>query len=86
MKRERRNRRGVALVLVLGSIAIMTIMLTEFQDEATGEESLADAIGELLASAVITDATARRARTRGQCFQWRKNAMGVRQSLLRAVA
>jgi general secretion pathway protein K len=41
MKRQRRKKRGVALVLVLGSIAIMTIMLTEFQDEATGELSAA---------------------------------------------
>jgi len=31
----------VALVLVLGSIAIMTVLLTEFQDEATGELSAA---------------------------------------------
>jgi general secretion pathway protein K len=41
MKKRRRNKRGVALVLVLGSIAIMTVMLTEFQDEATGELSAA---------------------------------------------
>jgi general secretion pathway protein K len=41
MKKPRRNKRGVALVLVLGSIAIMTVMLTEFQDEATGELSAA---------------------------------------------
>jgi general secretion pathway protein K len=39
--RTRRKERGVALVLVLGSIAIMTVMLTEFQDEATGELSAA---------------------------------------------
>ena len=37
MKSKRHKKRGVALVLVLGSIAIMTVMLTEFQDEATGE-------------------------------------------------
>jgi general secretion pathway protein K len=43
-KKRRRNQRGVALILVLGSIAIMTVMLTEFQDEATSElsSSLAD--------------------------------------------
>ena len=41
MKKKRRNERGVALVLVLGSIAIMTVMLTEFQDEATSELSAA---------------------------------------------
>jgi general secretion pathway protein K len=41
MKKRRRNQRGVALILVLGSIAIMTVMLTEFQDEATSELSAA---------------------------------------------
>jgi len=41
MKSKRHKKRGVALVLVLGSIAIMTVMLTEFQDEATGELSAA---------------------------------------------
>jgi general secretion pathway protein K len=41
MKKQKRKERGVALVLVLGSIAIMTVMLTEFQDEATGELSAA---------------------------------------------
>jgi len=40
-KKRRRNQRGVALILVLGSIAIMTVMLTEFQDEATSELSSA---------------------------------------------
>ena len=35
--RRRGAKRGVALVLVLGAIAILTVMLTEFQDEATGE-------------------------------------------------
>lgn len=37
--KRRRSERGVALILVLGSIAIMTVMLTEFQDEATSELS-----------------------------------------------
>jgi general secretion pathway protein K len=41
MKRRRKKQRGVALILVLGSIAIMTVMLTEFQDEATSELSAA---------------------------------------------
>ncbi|HEX9296842.1 MAG TPA: type II secretion system protein GspK [Polyangiaceae bacterium] len=41
MKRARRKKRGVALVLVLGSIAIMTVLLTQFQDEATAELSAA---------------------------------------------
>jgi general secretion pathway protein K len=46
MKRraKRRNERGVALVLVIGAIAIMTVMLTEFQDEASGD--LAAAISD----------------------------------------
>jgi general secretion pathway protein K len=39
--KTRREKRGVALVLVLGALAIMTVMLTEFQDEATGELSAA---------------------------------------------
>ena len=41
LPRSRREKRGVALVLVLGALAIMTVMLTEFQDEATGELSAA---------------------------------------------
>ncbi|HMI85084.1 MAG TPA: type II secretion system protein GspK [Polyangiaceae bacterium] len=41
MKKKRKNQRGVALILVLGSIAIMTVMLTEFQDDATSELSAA---------------------------------------------
>jgi general secretion pathway protein K len=41
MRKKRRNQRGVALILVLGSIAIMTVMLTEFQDDATSELSAA---------------------------------------------
>jgi len=40
-RRRKKNQRGVALILVLGSIAIMTVMLTEFQDEATSELSAA---------------------------------------------
>ncbi len=55
---RRREKRGIALVLVLGAIAIMTVMLTEFQDEATGELSAAladrDALkGEYLAKSGI---------------------------------
>jgi general secretion pathway protein K len=38
-RKKRQSERGVALILVLGSIAIMTVMLTEFQDEATSELS-----------------------------------------------
>lgn len=35
--RRRRSQRGVALILVLGSLAIMAVMLTEFQDESSAE-------------------------------------------------
>jgi general secretion pathway protein K len=35
--RRRRERRGVALVLVLGAITVLTVMLAEFQDEASAE-------------------------------------------------
>jgi general secretion pathway protein K len=38
---RRKGERGVALVMVLGAIAILTVMLTDFQDEATGELSAA---------------------------------------------
>jgi general secretion pathway protein K len=41
---KRRETRGVALVLVIGAIAVMTVMLTEFQDDASGE--LAAAIAD----------------------------------------
>ena len=36
-----RDERGVALVLVLGAIAVMTVLLTEFQDENAAEVSSA---------------------------------------------
>lgn len=35
--RARRRRRGVAFVMVLGALAILTIMLTEVQDESSAE-------------------------------------------------
>ena len=40
----RRERRGVALVMVLGALAILTVLLAEFQDEASSEaaSSIAD--------------------------------------------
>jgi general secretion pathway protein K len=41
---KRRDKRGVALLLVITAIAIMTVMLTEFQDEASGD--LAAAISD----------------------------------------
>jgi general secretion pathway protein K len=34
---KKRNQRGVALILVLGSIAILAVMLTEFQDDTSSE-------------------------------------------------
>ena len=40
-KKKKRRQRGVALILVLGSIAILTIMLTDLQDETTSELSAA---------------------------------------------
>jgi glycosyltransferase involved in cell wall biosynthesis len=48
--------------------------------------SLADAIGDLLASPQATQAMAERAYERGRGFTWRDNAVGVRQSLVRAAA
>jgi general secretion pathway protein K len=35
--RSRRRRRGVALIMVLGALSILTVMLTEFQDETAAE-------------------------------------------------
>lgn len=35
--RARRGKRGVAVVLVLGALTILTVMLTDFQDEASAE-------------------------------------------------
>jgi general secretion pathway protein K len=35
--RRRDRRRGMALILVLGALTIMTVMLTEFQDETSAE-------------------------------------------------
>ncbi|HVU03121.1 MAG TPA: type II secretion system protein GspK [Polyangiaceae bacterium] len=35
--RKRRKQRGVAIVLVLGALTILTVMLTDFQDEASAE-------------------------------------------------
>src|SRR5512141_514300 len=38
VRRRRRDRkRGVALLLVLAALAVLTVMLTEFQDEASAE-------------------------------------------------
>lgn len=35
--RARRRQRGVALVMVLGTLTLLTVMLTEFQDETSAE-------------------------------------------------
>jgi alpha-1,3-rhamnosyl/mannosyltransferase len=54
---------------------------------STGDpRSLAEAIGDLLASPEASQSMAERAYARGRTFSWRENAIGVRQSLLRAVA
>lgn len=34
---RRRSRRGVALLMVLGTLSVLTVMLTEFQDSASAE-------------------------------------------------
>ena len=36
-QRARRRRRGVALILVLTSLTILTVMLSEIQDESSAE-------------------------------------------------
>ena len=41
--RRRRRERGVALIMVLGAIAIMIVMLAEFQDDAGAEFAAATA-------------------------------------------
>jgi general secretion pathway protein K len=43
-RRERRAERGVALVMVLGALAIMIVMLAEFQDDAGTEFAAATAV------------------------------------------
>jgi general secretion pathway protein K len=39
LRRQRGSRRGVALIMVLAAIAVLTVMLAEFQDEASSELS-----------------------------------------------
>ncbi len=39
LRRRRASKRGIALIMVLAAIAVLTVMLTEFQDEATSELS-----------------------------------------------
>jgi general secretion pathway protein K len=36
-RKRRRDRRGVALILVLGAITVLTVMLTEFQDDTSSD-------------------------------------------------
>ncbi|MGC4089781.1 MAG: type II secretion system protein GspK [Polyangiaceae bacterium] len=38
---RRRNRRGIAFIMVLGALTILTVMLTELQDESSAEFSSA---------------------------------------------
>jgi alpha-1,3-rhamnosyl/mannosyltransferase len=49
-------------------------------------QSLADTLLHLLASPETINALARKAHARGKMFSWRDNALGVRQTLLKAVA
>ena len=42
--RRRRRERGVALIMVLGAIAVMVVMLAEFQDDAGAEFAAATAV------------------------------------------
>jgi general secretion pathway protein K len=42
--RRRRHERGVALIMVLGAIAVMVVMLAEFQDDAGAEFAAATAV------------------------------------------
>jgi general secretion pathway protein K len=43
-RRGRRNEQGVALIMVLGALAIMIVMLAEFQDDAGTEFAAATAV------------------------------------------
>ncbi|MFW5740098.1 MAG: type II secretion system protein GspK [Myxococcota bacterium] len=38
-RRRRRSRRGIALIMVLAAITVLTVLLTEFQDESSAELS-----------------------------------------------
>lgn len=49
-RKKRRSQRGVALIMVVGTITILAVMLTEFQDESSAE-----------LSAIITDRDALKA-------------------------
>jgi len=40
-RHRRRERRGIALILVLGAITVLTVLFTEFQDEASAETAAA---------------------------------------------
>lgn len=42
-RRAKRRERGIALVMVMGAIAILTVMLAEFQDETSAELAAATA-------------------------------------------
>ena len=42
-KKSNAKRRGIALVMVMGAIAVLTVMLAEFQDETSAELAAATA-------------------------------------------
>lgn len=44
LRRRRARERGVALIMVLGAIAVMVVMLAEFQDDAGAEFAAATAV------------------------------------------
>lgn len=48
--RSRRRRRGVAMILVLGALAILTVMLTEAQDDSSSDFSATIAARDQLAA------------------------------------
>src|SRR5207244_8784158 len=48
--------------------------------------SMAEIVGDLLASPESSEALSERAYARGNAFQWRDNALGVRTTLRKAVA
>jgi len=48
--RARRRRRGVALIMVLGALAVLTVMLTEVQDDSSSDFSATIAARDQLAA------------------------------------
>ncbi len=52
-KQAKAERRGVALVMVLGALSILTVLLAEFQEEASAEQSAAIADRDALKAEYI---------------------------------